>query len=350
MTRRSRAALLLALAGLIAAAAFVHQPITTRMAERSAAANDGLVVDDAQVLTAAQRRQIAEFHEALRRTHDIDFRVQTTADGGDVDLRAHTAFARLNAGARSISGRGLLLLIDAALDSVRLEVSTSLEGVYTDAFVAYVQHRQMLPFFEAGRIAEGILATTELIVARAHEAHAGAAFAPPMESRSMGGGATASARLGAGYDRSQYEGAQSVPVAPDSLSPSEVVDAYHAAMANRDGRPDLPIYTAGTVAMMRNQVITPGQMDSVARTYARCTVDNVFVDGNLAVVRYAVAERQCSPYFLQFDEGAWRLDLTETSRLIRFNHNNQWRLSSESVHLYAFAFQDWRFDAQGFPH
>jgi uncharacterized protein len=89
----------------------------------------------------------------------------------------------------------LLLVIDTELDRVRLEVSTSLEGVYTDAFVAYVQNRQMVPFFQSGRVADGIIATTELIVVRAQEAEAGNDFSPAMPARSMGGGATAPAGI-----------------------------------------------------------------------------------------------------------------------------------------------------------
>ena len=42
--------------------------------------------------------------------------------------------------------------------------------------VAYIEQRQMVPFFRAERIADGILATTELIVAQANEATALSGF------------------------------------------------------------------------------------------------------------------------------------------------------------------------------
>jgi hypothetical protein len=63
--------------------------------------------------------------------------------------------------------------------------------VFTEAFVAYLEQRQMAPFFRENRVADGILAATELIVARAEDAAAGRAFAPPRAARiTRGGGAT----------------------------------------------------------------------------------------------------------------------------------------------------------------
>ena len=49
-------------------------------------------------------------------------------------------------------------------DKVRLEVRYALEGVLSDVVVAYLEERQMVPCFEADRVGDGILATTELLV------------------------------------------------------------------------------------------------------------------------------------------------------------------------------------------
>ena len=61
----------------------------------------------------------------------------------------------------------MLFLVDPQGKSVRLETGYDLEGIFTDAFTGYVEREQMLPFFVAGRIAPGIEATVELLVARA---------------------------------------------------------------------------------------------------------------------------------------------------------------------------------------
>ena len=307
------------------------------------------VLDGAALLSEAERRSIASYHDRLLADHAIDYRVVTARTDGDVDRAAHEAFAALGAGARSASGRGLLLLIDPGADRVRLEVAAGLEGVFTDAFVAYLEQRQMVPFFRTERVADGVLATTELIVARAREAAAGAVFDPATAgSFSLGGGASTAARLGAGPDRTwARDGSQ---VAPET-TPAAAVAAYLAAMAARNGRPDLALYSAESRAMLGSWTMTPAQMDSVVRTYRACGAGEVRYggSGDLAVVRYAPDARQCAPWFLRREGGRWTLDLAATQRVIRFNHRNQWRMPDPDGHVYAFAFADWRFDRHGFP-
>jgi uncharacterized protein len=180
----------------------VALPLTATLRHALAPQPAVSVVDGAALLSERERRSIASYHDRLLADHDIDYRVVTAQTGGDVDQAGHEAFAALGVGERSGSGRGLLLLIDPNADRVRLEVAAGLEGVFTDAFVAYLEQRQMVPFFRDDRVADGILATTELIVARAQEAAAGEAFDPTTAaSFSLGGGASTAARIGAGLDR-----------------------------------------------------------------------------------------------------------------------------------------------------
>jgi uncharacterized protein len=324
-------------------------PLTVTLRHALAPSPVPSVLDGAALLSEAERRSIASHHDRLLADHDIDYRVVTALAAGDVDRAGHEAFAALGVGERSRSGRGLLLLIDPSADRVRLEVAAGLEGVFTDAFVAYLEQRQMVPFFRNERVAEGILATTELIVARAQEAAAGAGFDPTsVASFSLGGGASTAARIGAGPDHTRaQDGSQ---VAPDA-TPEATVAAYLAAMAARNGRPDLAVYSEESRRMLGSWTMTPAQMDSVVRTYRSCPGGEVrYGDGaDLAVIRYAPAARHCSPWFLKREGGRWTLDLAATQRVIRFNHRNQWRMPDPDGHAYAFAFADWRFDRHGFP-
>jgi uncharacterized protein len=308
------------------------------------------VDDRAPVLEAAERARIDEYHAALRDAHDIDYRVLATGSGADLERIAHDYFTDARVGSLSENGRGLLLVIDTANQRVRLEVSTSLEGVYTDAFVAYLQNRQMAPFFAADRVADGILATTELIVTRAQEAAEGEEFAPPMAAQSMGGGASARAPIGTASGKSEDLEHQMERIDVAGLDPLQVVEVYHDRMAKRDARVDLPLYSSDTVTMLRNWVVTPAQMDNVVRTYRGCTVDGVRTEADAAVVRYRIEQRQCAPYFLRREDALWKLDLTQMSSAIGFNHENQWRFQTRPASDYAFAFTDWRIDRNGFPH
>ena len=340
--------------GLALALAAIAILLWARLAHRSSEQPDDarpptLVDDRVALLSGEHRSRIAEYHEALRESHDIDYRVLATDDAEDIAHAAHRHFGDVRVGELSTSGRGLLLVIDPARRRVRLEVSTSLESAYTDAFVSYVQNRQMAPFFRAGRVADGIVATTELIVSRAQEAEAGNEFSPAMPAASGGGGATAIAGIG-----TENELPPSNPAQPEiraaGLDPVQVVNAYLHAMERRDARPDLAIYSTETAQMLRGWVMTPAQMSNVAKQYRRCAVDRILTQGERAVVRYSVTQRQCAPYFLRRERGAWKLDLAAASSEIRFNHENEWRLAVGPGDLeYGFAFEDWRFDSKGFP-
>jgi len=318
-----------------------------------------LVEDGVGLMTEAERNFLARYHDKLLADQDIDYRVVTARGLGDINRVAVTRFEELAGSLRSETGRGLLLMIDAEQDLVRLEVSYALEGVFPDAFVAYVEQRQMVPFFERGRVADGILATTELIVTRAQNTAANAGFESEMWATdsegaiSGGGGATATARLGAGPAPAgaKNAGAKIANPVAAGRGPDETLAAYFAAMAARNADPNLEIYTAETRLMLANWVVTQAQMANIVKTYRRChpQIPRLAPGGSRAVIRYPQAERHCAPWFFERTGGGWALDLTMMQSTVRFNNNNYWHLEPGASHPYDFAFKDWRFDQHGFP-
>jgi uncharacterized protein len=283
--------------------------------------------DQAGLLTDDERRRLSTYHDFLRQDHGIAYQVVTATGLGDINAFAVERFEALAVGERGEAGRGLLLVIDAEADLVRLEVGYALEGVYPDAFIAYVEQRQMVPFFRAGRVADGILATSELIIARAQRAEADAGFEGEAWMTGSGGaGATTAAEIGTGRTLPQRQTASGEFAA--GRTPFDTLAAYLAAMRARNG---------------------PAQMDNVLRSYRRCGTGSLRRDGDLAVIRYPIDQRLCAPWFFrQLDDG-WALDLTMMQRVIRFGRDNSWHFDPGVPHAYGFAFDDWRLDARGYP-
>ncbi|MEQ8861184.1 MAG: TPM domain-containing protein [Pseudomonadales bacterium] len=309
-----------------------------------------LVRDDAGLMTPDERAALARHHQYLLRAFDIDYRVETSRGLDDVDRVAVTLLREFGQRSRSESGRALLLLVDAGADQVRLEVGYPLEGAFPDAFVDYVERHQMVPFFERGRIADGIAATTELIVSRARVAAGEMDAATEAWRASSGGaGATADARLGAGSAAGPVDSGGSV--SPGS-TPEATLAAYVQAMADHNADPELPIYTADTRAMLANWLVTPAQMDNLVRSHRQCRAEPALVDptGARAVIRYPPGQRACAPYFFVRQENAWQLDLTMMQKALRFGASNAWHFDPAGAHPYGFAFADWDFDARGYPH
>jgi uncharacterized protein len=320
------------------------------IATDGAAAASVLVDDQAALLTDDQRERITLFHRYLLKDFDIDYRLITTREAGDLVVFGARQFKTRDVGGLSKSGRGLLLVIDAAQDRVRLEVGHALEGIYTDGFVAYIEQRQMVPFFQAQRIADGTLATTELIVQRGQQAiKRNALDVAPGVSGSSGAGATANALIGKPTATPYQDQNRSAFTA--GKTPSETLRAYFSAMRSHDSRPQLDLYTSETQILLRKWITTPAQMDNILRTYERCHPHTVKIGPAAvhAVIRYPADQRRCSPWFFVREGGKWRLDLAVMQRAVRFGRDNSWRFGGAIPTSYEFAFRDWKFDRYGFP-
>ncbi|MDN3722346.1 hypothetical protein QW131_31860 [Roseibium salinum] len=113
---------------------------------------------------------------------------------------------------------------------------------------------------------------------------------------------------------------------------------YLAAMAERNGAPDLSLYTPATRTMLAGWTITPAQMDMVVKSYRECTAEPARVEGRLAVIRFPVGQRGCAPFFFNQSASGWQLDLTMMQRAIRFGRSNAWRMDLSVRHPYEFAF------------
>jgi len=235
---------------------------TASEAPRERVQTTDYITDNASLFTPEQQTALAAYHQKLLEVYDIDSRIVTAPNAGDINIFTHKTFKDSQTGSRSKTGRGLLLVIDPAQNLLRLETSKGLEGVYTDAFISYIEHRQMIPFFKAGRVADGILATTELVFDRAADAVAGEAFDPAKLEGSTGGGATNTANIGAGMEEKSKTPLSSRS-SSDTQAPDAIVAAYLQAMQERNSNPALPIYSAETQAMMQKWVVTAGQMDMV---------------------------------------------------------------------------------------
>jgi uncharacterized protein len=313
-----------------------------------------LVDDGARLMSSEQAQRVQAFHRLLLKDHDIDYRVVTMGTPAvDINRRAVELFEELEVGTLSRGGRGLLLVLDTAGNRVRLEVGRALEAVYPDAFVGYVENRQMTPFFAAGRVADGILAATEMIMTRAQHATAHRAWDDEQwaQPSTAGGGATVDARLNAGADTAGAQPGGSMALAGDS--PQATLRAYLRAMAAHDGDAALPVYSEATRAMLRQWVMTTAQMDNLVKAYRGCRPSETFVDpgGRRAVIRYPIDRRQCSPWFFVIEDGAWRLDLATQQKVVGFGRDNSWHLNPKASvgSPYRFAFDDWVFDGNGFP-
>jgi len=318
------------------------------------ACGDRSIDDRAGLMGADERARLHSFQKKLLQELDIELQVVVLdAAAGDLDGEAVKIFEERRIGERTRGARGVLLLIDPAGRRVRMEIGYDLEGIFPDAFVGYVEQRQMAPFFEAGRIGAGIEATVELVVGKALGAIDKGSYAPGEEAGGLahlsgGAGARSAVAIGAGSPaKSLLDDASGFVAQP---SPEQTLAVYLEVLRGRIKDPGLGIYSPDTREFFRKWLVTDAQQDNERRTLeAHIGQGQVSEQGARAVIRFPVTERGSAPYFLVRGEEGWMLDFASMSRLLGFNHRNQWHMRSLD-HPFMFAFRDWRFDQNGFPH
>ena len=307
------------------------------------------IQDMGHLLSVPQIKRLCEFQQLLLLEHKVHLFVVTLENPArDLDQTALNIFEQRSLGITTGSARGLLLVIDPQAQQARIEVGYDLEHIFTDGFVAGLEYDQMLPFFQQGRIGQGIEALTELLVARLMDQEGGCETEGATAGHPSGG---AGARIDiSGAPAEKQQKARAAENYPAQSSPLATLERYRDSLAAREKSPELGIYTPETRAFFCNWLVTDAQQQNALKVLEQALpAAEVIIQGELAVIRFPVADRQASPYYLKHSADGWQLDFATMSRTIRFNHRNQWHFSGQS-HPYMFAFADWQIDGNGFPH
>lgn len=316
------------------------------------------LIDDANIWTGQDDllQEYALYNKQLLKDFDIDFRVVTTLSDEDINSFANQYFAQLQKTNRGKSGKSLLLVINVRQDKVRLEVSMALEPIYTDGFVSFIERKGVQPYLRDKKIADGIYMMTELVRDRAYEAKNNKEFIPPIPSKSIGAGATTKAYLGV-KDPDAKKGADVRAIWGEK--PQDVLDHYMDSLKRHNKNPNLDIYTTDTKEFLGKWTVTDINQNNEVRFLEQCTRGKeTFIgsDDNHAVLLNIPLDEQrsCSPYFFKREEGKWKLDIFTMAHTLKFNVDMQWhfdmdeRLNNEGMY-YAFAFDGYGFDKNGFP-
>jgi len=314
------------------------------------------VVDRAGLLTNAESEHINALLPPLLKQLDIHIQVVILKESpSNLDERAVELFETFALGSQTRGAKGVLFLIDPLGQQVRVEIGYDLEAIYPDAFIAYISHKQMTPFFQANQIGPGIEAAVELLVNRALGRIAASDYVideTPSETQpseySGGAGARTTVKIGSGTPDKPIS-ALAARFGPQP-SPLQALEVYQEILRLHIKDPNLGVYTPETRKFFVQWVVTDAQQDNAFRQLQHILPQSeVRQQGNLAVIRYPLDNRQANPYFLRRGKKGWMLDFAAMNRTIGLNHVNQWSFRTQN-HEFMFAFEDAVFDKNGFPH
>lgn len=321
-------------------------------------ASGGRLVDDrADLIAAPSERRLEAMSRAVLEEAGIELRTVTlpSLGGGDLFELSQSLFDELGVGDRTGANRGLLLIVAAAEQRVRLTVSYELEELYPDAFVGYVERQQMAPYFGDGLVGEGIEATVELILGRAFDRVGRRpgegeelAAAPPGGERQGGAGAEAAVPFtGApGSDRTPLppdEGTRYGPQPTAELAWSRFLEIQRRRIKD----PRLGIYDPASQQILLARPNSDAGQDHLARLYADARYEIRSAGDRAAVVFPDDPDHLLAPWFFRRSPAGWQLDGTMYPGVIGYNHRNQWRFKTGD-HPYTFAFHDYTLDEHGF--
>lgn len=319
----------------------------------------GHVADGARLIGAQSTERMDALLDAVLRDADVEIiAVSTPTLGGrPIADYANRLFDDWKVGDRSRGNRGLLLVVAESERRVRLEVSYGLEGILTDAFVSYVEHEQMVPYFERGRLGEGIEATVELVAGRVYERILGRSYDPRQPApadiggyRSGGAGAETKVPLDAAEEPAQE------PPAADPLrarfaaqpTPAAAWERFLELNSRRIKATDLGIYDERARAIVGRTNSNAGQ-DHIARLYADEPYTVRFEGDRAAIVFLDDPNHLLAPWFFHRGAEGWQLDGSMYPGIVGYNHRNQWFFRRRD-HAYMFAFKDFSFDRHGFGY
>ncbi len=293
----------------------------------------------------------------LRESADIEMVVVILKglEGENIDALAEGLMSDWKIGKKTHGLKGLLFLMALKERLVRFEVGYDIEAIYPDAFVGYIEQDQMAPFFELGRVADGISATLEMIIARAYEKIDEKVYALDdgvrgEAERHYSGGAGARRRMAIGSikvpELIPYAGEIQAYFSPQPTPALALLRDIEKNRRHIRGY-DFDLYTDETRAASRNWPCTRAQMDNQVRD-TRGKHFKVYTRKNRAVAVFPPKNRNNAPFFFERCARGWQADIAAMSRLIHFDMRNRFHMTfTENPFLDLFR-RDYTFDVHGY--
>ena len=229
---------------------------------------------------------------------------------------------------KDFNGNGLLLLFSKEEKLARIEVSYSLEDVFTDLFCGYAQDRQLRHYFLSDDIEFGLIAVMEEIEKRAAVKMKGR-YTPQvieqMDSSYLSGGAGAGRNLSALDTESFKHQAGDYPA---GSTPEEAFDTLVRSWKHKVRNPNLGVYTEVAKITFENFTHQP---DSAYEENVK-HFDKAFLvirNQSHAVIHFnRNTGWDNTPFLFARTSQGWRFDMVNQLKHVRMSRNPKWGIEA----------------------
>ena len=308
------------------------------------------VMDEADFLGDYEARRFENYLDGVYQESGADIRFIFAREvRGDIESFALKRARELGVG-RETDKRGMLFVYDVGRQRMRIEVGPGLEEIFPDGFVGYLMREQTAVFFASGNRHLGLKSTMDIVTNRLREASLGGSYDPRAVNYitnslrlAEGAGASAQSNERRGVDLLLRQYGAAKPEVRAHFAPQPTVVGAHALYleALRDGYfdPDLPLYTAGTQAVLRRFPDTAPFADFILLSeYGHGY--KIVERGDLAILFFTTTPL-VSPHLFRRSPDGWQLDIgaevQDTREFIAYPYTWGMMLSGDD---YSSAFAD----------
>jgi tetratricopeptide (TPR) repeat protein len=305
-------------------------------------------VDDQARILAPFGPRLGRMGDALFNDLGIDIQVVTLDETGSrIETQADRVFRERKIGATAPTG-GLLVILNPAIQSARIEVGYSLEGGLTDLQMGRIARDQLAPYASyasAGMAVMDVLHYLRdqvFLSAALGDIQLGEEFRKGRSydnyERFVSGGAGARTALSAvpmDADLKRPVPAEKRSRYAPSADVKESVAAFLRASADLAGDPTLELFTEGSRLMRAHYPFARfEELERLQRINASMPLEYLREDD------YAVATSKqpvtgFAPVLLHREHGLWRIDLVETWKNLFFDNDGNYFLRNSNT-AYAF--------------
>jgi len=226
---------------------------------------------------------------------------------------------------RNYDGRGLLLVLVDDEKAVRVEVGSSLEGIFTDLFTGHIENKQLKSYYLSNQLEIGLVAVIEEIEARAHllaneEAVDEKIKRLDLKFLSAGGGADVELTKYEATEVASAKGKYSAANTPDQAWQT-LIQSWREK--NRD--PDIGIYTPITRLIYRAYVNQPDtRFEEDVRVWGNKPYE-IIKNNDYAVVFFGKKKGwNNAPFLFSRTNEGWQFDMVHQRKIVRMGGSPYW--------------------------
>lgn len=301
-------------------------------------------VSDAAGILVPFNERVARDADAFYDDLGIDVHVVTSTDTAErIEMQAVHLFEKRKIAANAPTG-GLLVLLNPALGSARIEVGYSLEGALTDLHMSRIARDQLAPYASYGTAGMAVMDVLHYLRDHVYLSAAVGDLTIPEDFRKKpayleyqrfaSGGAGAKTALSAvpmdADLKAPVPAAKRGRYAPSAKAQGSV-DAYLRATAELAGDPTLELFTEGSRLMRAYYPFARfEELQRLQRIDSSQPLE-VMQSGDYAVATSKRPSKGFVPILLHRERGLWRVDLVETWKNLFYDSEGNYYLRNSNT-------------------